>query len=453
MAGYNGIQILRGSASSIQGKELLDGQPLFVKDKNYLVIGRGDESKIPVSTRELKGYTSDNSGVTSSTEGEFHVLYDGSKSLLDIKSPAGLNAVATSINIAGSGGIDLSTSGALSFTGMTWQEDVSNKTVDVQAVFAANVGDTASLNVGDSLKFAIDGANKKLSVTGDLNVTTSNINISSANLNFNASSGSNIRFDLGEYGAKLNIGKDITAMGSNMNFTATGDVSSGSPSPIICLNTATLQLETPADTSTYTISSASDVNITANGTTAVLGNFRSSSAGVNVGLSLTLPSRTITYKVGSVSYYTSLPSISGSTLATKADIDTFYAHRLEVRCTTNDNGKFYGWSSFKNFGGDFRGGMFYVTLYCKDATSMSGSDPTAFFNALSYSYAYAATGLWYTGNYNIIAAMYRSSQTSGTDSIYFNVIPFSGAVQTLEYKRSDLENYTIYITDHVNLDR
>ena len=38
MAGYNGIQILRGSASSIQGKELLDGQPLFVKDKNYLLF-------------------------------------------------------------------------------------------------------------------------------------------------------------------------------------------------------------------------------------------------------------------------------------------------------------------------------------------------------------------------------------------------------------------------------
>ena len=452
MAGYNGIQILRGSTSSIQNKELLDGQPLFVKDKNYLVIGRGDESKIPVSTRELKGYVGDDSGVTSSTDDEFHVLYDSSKSLLDIKSPADLNVVATSINITGSGGIDLNTSGALRFNGMTWQEDVSNKTVNAQAILATNVGTTVSLNVGNNLKFAIDSTSKKLSVTGDLNVTTSNINISTANVNFNASSGSNIRFDLGEYGAKLNIGKDITAVGSNINFTATGDVSLEEPAPTICLNTATLLLETPADTSTYAINSASDVSINANGTVATLGNSYSSQADANVGVSLTLPSRTISYKVGSISYHVNLPSWGYGTLATTKDIIHSYAHCLEIRCGTDDP---WSWAGMANRGGDWKGGMLYTTLYLDSSRKLGSSTlgeaaPDAFLDALPAStYAPAVSGLWYNGVYNIVVAIWRTNSGTSNERIHLNVIPFNGVVSTLEFTRSEMKGYIKYILDDV----
>lgn len=70
MANNKSIQILRGERAKIAGNtdSLLDGQLLYNKTDNYLTVGNGENAKIsdnPVACREVHGYFSDNSGIST----------------------------------------------------------------------------------------------------------------------------------------------------------------------------------------------------------------------------------------------------------------------------------------------------------------------------------------------------------------------------------------------------
>ena len=70
MANNKSIQILRGERSKIAGNtdSLLDGQLLYNKTDNYLTVGNGNNAKIsdkPVACREVHGYFSDNSSIST----------------------------------------------------------------------------------------------------------------------------------------------------------------------------------------------------------------------------------------------------------------------------------------------------------------------------------------------------------------------------------------------------
>ena len=64
MSNNKSIQFLRGSAENIAAstEKLLDGQPLYNEDKNYLTIGGGGQKQVnasPIACRELVVYSGD----------------------------------------------------------------------------------------------------------------------------------------------------------------------------------------------------------------------------------------------------------------------------------------------------------------------------------------------------------------------------------------------------------
>lgn len=96
MAGKNTIQILRGSITETNKSEkLLEGQPFYNEDKNYLTIGRqgGTASldSLPITVRELVGYVSDSDKITNTKTNEYSLKYSNTDNSLKITSPRGID--------------------------------------------------------------------------------------------------------------------------------------------------------------------------------------------------------------------------------------------------------------------------------------------------------------------------------------------------------------------------
>lgn len=96
MAGNNAIQILRGSRANIINKnqqyKLEEGQLLYNKDDNYLTIGKSSNSNLtspPIVTREIVGYTHENSDDNISTA-PTTVVGENLKYSITYKSGSGL---------------------------------------------------------------------------------------------------------------------------------------------------------------------------------------------------------------------------------------------------------------------------------------------------------------------------------------------------------------------------
>lgn len=96
MAGKNTIQILRGKITDTNKSEkLLEGQPFYNEDKNYLTIGRqgGTASldSLPIAVRELVGYASDSDKITNIKTNEYSLKYSNTDNSLKITSPRGID--------------------------------------------------------------------------------------------------------------------------------------------------------------------------------------------------------------------------------------------------------------------------------------------------------------------------------------------------------------------------
>lgn len=96
MAGKNTIQILRGKITDTNKSEkLLEGQPFYNEDKNYLTIGRqgGTASldSLPITVRELVGYVSDSDKITNTKTNEYSLKYSNTDNSLKITSPRGID--------------------------------------------------------------------------------------------------------------------------------------------------------------------------------------------------------------------------------------------------------------------------------------------------------------------------------------------------------------------------
>lgn len=96
MAGKNIIQVLRGKVTDTNKSEkLLEGQPFYNEDKNYLTIGRqgGTASldSLPITVRELVGYASDSDKITSIKTNEYSLKYSNTDNSLKITSPRGID--------------------------------------------------------------------------------------------------------------------------------------------------------------------------------------------------------------------------------------------------------------------------------------------------------------------------------------------------------------------------
>lgn len=104
MAGKNTIQILRGKITETnKGEKLLEGQPFYNEDKNYLTIGRqgGTASldSLPITVRELVGYVSDSDKITNTKTDEYSLKYSNTDNSLKITSPKGIDINSSDSNI------------------------------------------------------------------------------------------------------------------------------------------------------------------------------------------------------------------------------------------------------------------------------------------------------------------------------------------------------------------
>ena len=119
MAGYNGIKILRGNSGSLSGKgDLLEGQPLYIKDKNYLTVGGGTNgariNQSPITVRELIGYADDNNGITGSINNSYSISPNVTSNGLDIYSNQPLDISSNAnINISGAADVNIASPAAV----------------------------------------------------------------------------------------------------------------------------------------------------------------------------------------------------------------------------------------------------------------------------------------------------------------------------------------------------
>lgn len=136
MAGKNIIQVLRGKVTDTNKSEkLLEGQPFYNENKNYLTIGRqgGTASldSLPITVRELVGYASDSDKITNTKTNEYSLKYSNTDNSLKITSPRGID-----IN-SGNGDVTLARSNSSSLTLKSDSIEYANN----------SVSDSAAVNV------------------------------------------------------------------------------------------------------------------------------------------------------------------------------------------------------------------------------------------------------------------------------------------------------------------
>lgn len=134
MAGKNIIQVLRGKVTDTNKSEkLLEGQPFYNEDKNYLTIGRqgGTASldSLPITVRELVGYASDSDKITNTKTNEYSLKYSNTDNSLKITSPRSID-----IN-SGNGDVTLTRNSSSSLTLKSDSIEYANNSVsDAAAV-------------------------------------------------------------------------------------------------------------------------------------------------------------------------------------------------------------------------------------------------------------------------------------------------------------------------------
>lgn len=134
MAGKNIIQVLRGKVTDTNKSEkLLEGQPFYNEDKNYLTIGRqgGTASldSLPITVRELVGYVSDSDKITNTKTNEYSLKYSNTDNSLKITSPRSID-----IN-SGNGDVTLTRNSSSSLTLKSDSIEYANNSVsDAAAV-------------------------------------------------------------------------------------------------------------------------------------------------------------------------------------------------------------------------------------------------------------------------------------------------------------------------------
>lgn len=145
MAGKNTIQILRGKITDTNKSEkLLEGQPFYNEDRNYLTIGgpggTASLDSLPITVREVVGYTEESAQITDSESAdlsEYSLKYKDNS--LKITSPK-------SIDINSSRGIDINSGNGDAVLRRNTSSSLTLKSDSIE--YANNsVSDSAAVNV------------------------------------------------------------------------------------------------------------------------------------------------------------------------------------------------------------------------------------------------------------------------------------------------------------------
>lgn len=145
MAGKNTIQVLRGKITDTNKSEkLLEGQPFYNEDRNYLTIGRkggtASLNSLPITVREVVGYAEESAQITDSASAdlsEYSLKYRSNS--LKITSP-------TSININSSRGIDINSGNGDAVLRRNTDSSLTLKSDSIEYV-NNSVSDSAAVNV------------------------------------------------------------------------------------------------------------------------------------------------------------------------------------------------------------------------------------------------------------------------------------------------------------------
>lgn len=410
MAGYNSIKILRGSSSTIQnlannGTTLLDGQLLYIKDKNYLSVGttgaEGSLSPIntsPITVRELRGYSEDANGITSNTDLPYYINYadDG----LNIHSPS-------NVDITAPGEINSSTSGTLSFQGMTWNENVSNKQVTAQAVYSINT----SIYRLNSPNVLINGSNVAL---GQPSSTTSgsyiqiNGNIELQGLNSVNLTAIDVANTVGS-GVKLNactrniLLENISFLNSSQQLNLSF--------PYIIVNTSSGMRHLSENGNIEIITSnTGDVHIES-----------ASNLYLNAANNFYIGSNVIRYPSGSMNTFVNLPSagLANRRLALYAEIPRAYVHNLRVSSLDNSS---WDLSRVSSAGTNF---TFFTSIISDNSASLSGHSGADLVDILADNYNRPANGTLLTDYqfYIIMGVRFSNAGSSNQQLMFYAIGP------------------------------
>lgn len=150
MAGKNTIQILRGTVTDTNKSEkLLEGQPFYNEDRNYLTIGGpgGTDSlnSLPITVREVVGYAEESTQITDSESAnlsEYSLKYRDNS--LKITSPKGID-----IN-SGNGDVALRRNTSSSLTLKSDSIEYANNSVSDSAAVNVITPSTAGFIFKDS---------------------------------------------------------------------------------------------------------------------------------------------------------------------------------------------------------------------------------------------------------------------------------------------------------------
>lgn len=145
MAGKNTIQVLRGKITETnKGEKLIEGQPFYNEDRNYLTIGRkggtASLNSLPITVREVVGYAEESAQITDSESAdlsEYSLKYRSNS--LKITSPG-------STNINSSRGIDINGGNGDAVLRRNTNSSLTLKSDSIE--YANNsVSDSAAVNV------------------------------------------------------------------------------------------------------------------------------------------------------------------------------------------------------------------------------------------------------------------------------------------------------------------
>lgn len=226
MAGKNTIQILRGKITDTNKSEkLLEGQPFYNEDKNYLTIGRqgGTASldSLPITVRELVGYTSDSDKITNTKTDEYSLKYSNTDNSLKITSPRGIDINSSrGIDInGGNGDVALRRNTSSSLTLKSDSIEYANNSVSDSAAVNVITPSTAGFIFKDN-----GGSNLATVEMGKLKLNT----LCDADGIRQASiSGTGIAVDNNLTATNIRANSDISAAGDISgagNITAAGDI-------------------------------------------------------------------------------------------------------------------------------------------------------------------------------------------------------------------------------------
>ena len=243
MAGNSAIQILRGTSANIvaqnSSQTLLDGQPLYNTDKNYLTIGGGGNNltKKPIAVRELVAYDGDTDTTIGSNITEMaSIRYNSNNASLNISSVQGyvnVRGIGANINI-GTGDISSNT---------------ASLHVNAETFAIVNVGQSLTIDAGDFSVINNTNSSACIHFNGNnLDLKASNFNLAALGLNATIyanpgpikiiASGTNSIFGTGS----ITLNAPTTSLISNTYYNPRSNVES-----VVALNISGVSI-----TSTYT---------------------------------------------------------------------------------------------------------------------------------------------------------------------------------------------------------